>query len=47
MLWQEVRDYPDAYAAVVARDKELGVVSLNRKHFASLEASLYPFESAK
>jgi predicted nucleic acid-binding protein len=37
--------YPDAYIAVVARDKKLGVVSFNRKHFAKLGASLYSFDT--
>jgi predicted nucleic acid-binding protein len=41
------QSYPDAYIAVVARDKKLGVASFNRKHFAKLGASLYSFEGAK
>ena len=36
------QSYPDAYIAVVAQDKQIGIMSFNRKHFARLRAKLYP-----
>ena len=36
------QSYPDAYIAIIARDKNIGVVSFNRKHFVELGAKLYP-----
>ena len=36
------QSYPDAYIAIVAQDKHIGVVSFNKKHFAKLGAVLYP-----
>lgn len=30
------QSYPDAYIAVVAKDKHIGVISFNRKHFTKL-----------
>ena len=36
------QSYPDAYIAVVAQDKQIGIMSFNRKHFARLGAKLYP-----
>ena len=38
------QSYPDAYIAVVSRDKHIGVISFNTKHFSRLGVELYPFE---
>ena len=38
------QSYPDAYIAIVAQDKHIGVVSFNKKHFAKLGAVLYPLK---
>ena len=35
------QSYPDAYIAIVAQDKHIGVISFNKKHFAKLGAALY------
>lgn len=36
------QSYPDAYIATVARDRHIGVISFNKKHFTKLGAGLYP-----
>ena len=36
------QSYPDAYIAVVAKDKCIGVMSFNKRHFAKLGSKLYP-----
>ena len=38
------QSYPDAYIAIVAQDKHIGVISFNEKHFAKLGAKLYPIK---
>jgi predicted nucleic acid-binding protein len=35
------RSYPDAYIAVVATDKNIGVATFNERHFDDM--TLYPF----
>jgi len=37
------QSYPDAYIAIVAQDKCIGVMSFNIKHFVKSGAKLYPF----
>jgi predicted nucleic acid-binding protein len=34
------QSYPDAYIATVAQDKQIGIISFNRKHFAKLGATI-------
>ena len=41
------QSYPDAYIAIVAQDKHIGVMSFNKKHFAKLGVKLYPFNDNK
>jgi len=41
------QSYPDAYIAIAAQDKHIGVISFNRKHFARLGAKLYPLKNNK
>ena len=41
------QSYSDAYIAVVAQDKHIGVMSFNKKHFSKLGAKLYPLENKK
>ena len=36
------QSYPDAYISVIAREKHIGVISFNRKHFSKLDVALYP-----
>jgi len=35
------QSYPDAYIAIVAQDKHIGIISFNKKHFAKLRVNLY------
>jgi len=37
------QSYPDAYIAIMAQDKNIGVMSFNRMHFAKLGAKLFQF----
>ena len=41
------QSYPDAYIAIVAQDKHIGIMSFNKKHFAKLGAELYPLKDSQ
>jgi predicted nucleic acid-binding protein len=41
------QSYPDAYIATVAKDRQIGVVSFNAKHFAKLDVKLYSLEEKR
>ena len=36
------QSYSDSYIAVAAQDKQVGVISFNKKHFSKLGVDLYP-----